>query len=70
MHTLSSESEPVARLYLLELKKINLLPINDRFKQCVSLMTFKSFNNLSPSYANGVFKPAGHYTVNTILCSN
>ena len=35
------------------------LPINDRFKQVISSMSFKFCNNTSPPYMNDVFKPAG-----------
>ena len=50
---------------LTEFEKINWLPINDRFEQCISSTTFKFFNNRSPSYMNDVFKPAGHPITNT-----
>ena len=51
-----------AHIGLAEFEKINWLPINDRFEQCICSMTFKYFNNLSPLYMNGVFKPAGENT--------
>ena len=50
---------------LTEFEKINWLPINDRFEQCISSTTFKFFNNRSPAYMNDVFKPAGHPITNT-----
>ena len=46
-------------------EKINWLPINDRFEQCIWSLTFKYFNNLSPLYMNDVFKPAGQNTTAT-----
>ena len=49
---------------LTEFEKINWLPINDRFEQCISLTTFKFFNNRSPAYMNDIFKPAGHPITN------
>ena len=36
--------------------------INDQFERCISSMTFRYFNNLSPLYMNDVFKPAGKNT--------
>ena len=50
---------------LTEFEKINWLPINDCFEQCISSTTFKFFNNRSPAYMNHVFKPAGHLNANT-----
>ena len=51
---------------LTEFEKINWLPkINDRFEQCISSMTFKYFNYLSPLYINDVFKLAGQHTTPT-----
>ena len=50
---------------LTEFEKINWLPINDRFKQCISSMTFKYFNYLSPLYMNDVFNLAGQNTTAT-----
>ena len=50
---------------LTEFEKINWLPINDRFEQCISSTTFKFFNKRSPAYMNDVFKPAGHPNTNT-----
>ena len=47
---------------LTEFEKINWLPINDRFEQCISSMTFKYFNYLSPLYMNDVFKLADQNT--------
>ena len=40
-------------------EKINWLPIDDRFEQCISSMAFKYVSSLSSSYMNDVFKPAG-----------
>ena len=48
---------------LTEFEKINWLPINDHFEQCISSTTFKFFNNRSPAYIN-VFKPSGHPITN------
>ena len=50
---------------LTKFEKLNWLPINDHFKQCISSTTFKFFNNSSPAYMNDVFKPAGHLNTNT-----
>ena len=50
---------------LTEFRKINWLPINDCFEQCISSTTFKFFNNSSPEYINDVFIPAGHPITNT-----
>ena len=54
-----------AHIGLTEFEKINWLPINDQFEQCICSMTFKYFNNLSPLYMNDVFKPAGQNTTVT-----
>ena len=42
-----------------EFEQINWLPVNNRFKQIISSMSFKFCNNTSPSYMNDVFNPAG-----------
>ena len=42
-----------------EFEQINWLPVSDRFKQIISSMLFKFFNNASPPYMNVVFKPTG-----------
>ena len=52
-------------MVLSEFDKINWLPINDPFEQCISPMKFKYFSNLSPSNMNDAFKPAGQHTTNT-----
>ena len=46
-------------------EKINWLPINHRFEQRISSITFKFFNNKSPAYMNDVFKLAGHPITDT-----
>ena len=48
-----------------EFEKINWLPVNDRFKQVISSMSFKFCNNTSPPYMNDVFKPAGQPSTTT-----
>ena len=50
---------------LTEFEKINWLPINDRFEQCISSKTFKISNNSSSASVNDAFKPAGHPNTNT-----
>ena len=50
---------------LTKFAKINRLPINDRFEQCISSMTFKYFNFLSSLYMNDVFKLADQNTATT-----
>ena len=50
---------------LTKFEKIYWLPINDRFEQCISSITFKFCNNKSPAYMNDVFEPAGHPNTNT-----
>ena len=50
---------------LTEFENINWLPMNDRFKQCISSMTFKYFNYLSPLYMNDAFNLAGQNTTVT-----
>ena len=54
-----------SHLGLTELEKINWLSVNDRFEQCISSMTFKFFNYLSPLYMNDVFKLADQNTAAT-----
>ena len=50
---------------LTEFGKINWLPINYRFEQCISSITFKYFNYLSSLYWNDVFKLADQNTTAT-----
>ena len=45
---------------LTEFEKINWLPINNCFEQCISSTTFNFFNNRSPAYMNDVFKLTDH----------
>ena len=54
-----------AHIELTKFEKINWLPINDRFKQCISSLTFKYFNYLSPLYMNDVFKQVSQNTTAT-----
>ena len=54
-----------AHIGLTEFEKINWLPINDRFEQCISSRAFKYFNYLSPFYMNDVFKLADQNTTAT-----
>ena len=54
-----------AHIGLTQFEKINCLPINDRFEQCISSMTFKLFNYLSPLYMNDVFKLVDQNTTAT-----
>ena len=42
-----------------EFEQINWLPVNDRFKQIISSMSFRFCNDASPLYMNDVFKPSG-----------
>ena len=44
---------------------MNWIHINDRFKQCISSMASKHFNNLSHLYINDVLQPAGQHIANT-----
>ena len=48
-----------------EFDQINWLPVNDRFKQIISSMSFKFCNNTSPPYINHVFKLAGQPNTTT-----
>ena len=51
-----------AHIGLTKFEKINWLPINDQFEQCISSMTFTYFNYLSPLYMSDAFKQAGQNT--------
>ena len=48
-----------------EFEQINWLPLNDRFKQIISSMSFKFCNNTSPPYMSDVLKPAGQPNTTT-----
>ena len=48
-----------------EFEKINWVPVNDRFEQIISSMSFKFYNKTSPPYGNDVFKPAGQTSATT-----
>ena len=54
-----------AHIGLTEFEKINWLPINDRFKQCISSVIFKFFNFFSSLYMNDVFKLIDQNTATT-----
>ena len=45
--------------------KLNWLPTNQRFKQCVTSTVFKFVQNKFPSYENEVFRPAENIRINT-----
>ena len=67
MHSLLSEFSraSIGSIGFTEFEKINWLPINDQFEQCISSMTCTYFNKLTPLYINAVFKPAGQNTTAT-----
>ena len=44
--------------------KLNWLPTNQRFKQCVTSTVFKFVQNKFPSYENEVFRPAENIRIN------
>ena len=46
-------------------QKLNWLPINQRFKQCVTSTIFKFFQNKCPVYMNEVFRPTENIRINT-----
>ena len=48
-----------------EFERINWLPAKDGFKQIISSMSFKFFNNTSPLFMNDVFQPAGQPNTTT-----
>ena len=48
-----------------EFEQINWLPVNDRFKQIISSMSFKFCNNTSPPYMSDAFKSAGQPNTTT-----
>ena len=54
-----------AHIGLTEFEKINWLPMNDWFEQCISSVTFYYFNYLSPLCMNDLFKLAGQNTTTT-----
>ena len=45
--------------------KLNWLPINQRFQQCVTSTAFKFVQNKCPAYMNEVFRPAENMRINT-----
>ena len=48
-----------------EFEQINWLPVNDRFKQIISSMSFKFCNDTCPPYMSDVFKSAGQPNTTT-----
>ena len=46
-------------------QKLNWLPINQRFRQCVTSTVFKFVQNKCPVYMNEVFRPAENIRINT-----
>ena len=47
------------------LHKLNWLPTNQRFKQCVTSAVFNFFQSKCPAYMNEVFRPAENIRINT-----
>ena len=45
--------------------KLNWLPINQRFQQCVTSAVFKFVQNKCPAYMNEVFRPTENMRINT-----
>ena len=45
--------------------KLNWLPINQRFQQCVTSTVFKFVQNKCPAYMNEVFRSAENMRINT-----
>ena len=45
--------------------KLNWLPINKRFQQCVTSTVFKFVKNKCPAWINEVFRPAENMRINT-----
>ena len=46
-------------------EKINWLPINNRFKECISSRTFNFFNNKKPPYMKDVIKQTNYTNMNS-----
>ena len=46
-------------------EKLNWVPVNQRFKQCVTSTVFKFVQNKFPSYMNEDFRPAETTRINT-----
>ena len=49
-------------------QKLNWLPVNQRFKECVSSTVFKFVQNKYPAYMNKVFRPNENTRINTTIC--
>ena len=45
-------------------EKLNWLPINQRFKQCVASTMFKFVQNICPASSNKVFRPLENIRIN------
>ena len=45
--------------------KLNWLPINQRFQQCVTSTVYKFVQNKCPAYMNEVLRPAENMRINT-----
>ena len=45
----------------IDFAKINLLPVNDHFEQCIGSITIKCFRSISPSFMNDVFEAASQH---------
>ena len=45
-----------------EFETINLLPIEERYNQCINSVIFKYFDNQCPHYLNEVFMKAPEYS--------
>ena len=46
-----------------EFERLNWLPVTYRFKQCVSSIVFKYFNDQCPNYLSGVFNVAAESNI-------
>ena len=48
-----------------EFEKLNWLPVEERFKQCICVNTFKFFNNSCPIYMTDIYKLTNQNQVTT-----
>ena len=48
-----------------EFKKLNWLPVEQRFNQCLIVNTYKFFNNICPLYLMDIFHPTEQNRIST-----
>ena len=65
MHSFLSKIRQRSHVGAMEFDRLNWLPVEERFKQCLCVNTFKFFNDMCPLYLRDVFHPVDQSHITT-----